>query len=71
MEFEFRTGSGAGAAAAVLKNQLEQLVNKKITAHADGSRITIAFPSLSGQKKKVADYTAKRLAELMRSLQDL
>ena len=38
---------------------------------SDGSRVTIAFPALSPRKKKVAVYTAKRLAALMRTLEDL
>lgn len=71
MDFKFSTPQAARSAAIVLQTQAEQLLDKKIkiTARADGSRVIIDFPHLSPQKKKVADYTAKRLAELMRNLE--
>ena len=71
MEFVFGSNQAARSAAAVLQTQLEQLANKKIMVRSDGSRVTIAFPALSPRKKKVAVYTAKRLAALMRTLEDL
>ncbi len=69
MEFEFGTHEAALSAAPVLQTQLEQIAGSKVGAKADGSRVLLSLPPLSAQKKKVAVYTAKRLAELMRSLE--
>ncbi len=69
MEFEFESKKAAESATPVLQTQLEQIAGKKIVARADGSRVLIALPPLSARKKKVALYTAKRLAELMRNLE--
>lgn len=71
MEFEFGNSASARAAMPVLQTQLEQIAGKKLIGGAKGACVLVSFPPLSARKKKVVDYTAKRLAALMRSLQGL
>ena len=71
MEFAFGSKDSAASAARVLKTQIEQVADKTITVRSDGSRVIISLPELPPRKKKVVEYTATRLAALMRNLEDL
>ena len=69
MEFEFGSNQAAKAAIPVFSTQLEAITKKKVKITADGSLVNVILPSLPPQKKKVAEYTAQRLAELMQTLE--
>ncbi len=69
MEFEFASQCAAKAAIPVFRTQLEAITKRGVKAGAKGSIVNVILPALSPQKKKVAEYTAKRLAALMQTLE--
>ena len=69
MEFSFTSMASAKAAVPIFRTQLFPITKKKVGVEASGNTVNAVLPSVAPQKKKVAEYTAQRLAELMRTLE--